>query len=78
MLEIKKGSLGKFKRPPLLIGMLDMGSSYIETIKIEKGSPRQIQMVITFDWDARLRLIIYQNSLNRTWKPKTNSIDNNF
>ena len=47
-------------------------------LKINNGSSREIQMVISFLLDVRFRLILYRDARNKTWKHKANSNDHNF
>ena len=51
---------------------------YIEKLEIERRNSEQIQTIITFYLDARLRPIIYRDT--RNWKQKlwANSNDDNF
>jgi len=46
--------------------------------KMNNGSSREIQMVITFHKDVQFRLTIYRDSRNCTWKLSENSNSHNF
>ena len=46
--------------------------------KLNNGSSRVIQMVITFDSDIRFSHIIYRDTRNWTWKLSANSNSHNF
>ena len=47
-------------------------------LKMNNGSCRENQMVVTFHSDVRFKRIIYRDTRNWTWKLLENSNDNNF
>ena len=55
-----------------LLGCMCEAHDISRRLKINNGSSREIQMVITFNSAVQFQRIIYRDVPNSTWKPSTN------
>ena len=58
--------------------MPDSGASHIETLEMNNGSSREIQMVIIFDSAVQFKRITYRDAQNEQRKLSRNSNGHNF
>ena len=58
--------------------MPDSGVSHIETLEMNNGSSREIQMVIIFDSAVQFKRITYRDAQNEQRKLSRNSNGHNF